>query len=182
MYSESKLKEELALVLESFKQYLSEVRTGRPNPAVFEKIKVEAYGSVLDIKSLASISVDVNGGSVLITPFDKTTSAAIAKGILAADLGYNPNNEGDKVRITIASLTSETREKIVDQMNLNAEERYRKHVRQIRQEFMQKVEASEMSEDQQESAKKQVQKHIDETMLEINTLAKAKEQEVLNIK
>lgn len=182
MYSESKLKEELAFVLESFKQYLSEVRTGRPNPAVFEKIKVEAYGSVLDIKSLASISVDANGGSVLITPFDKSTSAAIAKGILAADLGYNPNNEGDKVRITIAALTAETREKIVDQMNLNTEERYRKHVRQIRQEFMQKIDSSEMSEDQQESAKKQVQKHIDDIMQEINSLVKSKEQEVLNIK
>lgn len=183
MYSESKLKEELKAAHDSFEQYLTEVRTGRPNPAVFEKIRVEAYGSTLDIKSLASISIDSNGGSILITPFDKSLSAAIAKGILAADLGYNPANEGEKVRVNITALTSETRQQIVDQMNQTAEERYRRQVRQIRQEFMQKIDASEdMSEDQQNLAKKQVQKLVDETMASINTAAKSKENEVMNIK
>jgi len=183
MYSEQKLKEELKNVLESLSTYLTEVRTGRPNPAIFEKIRLEAYGSTLDIKSVASISIDSNGGSVLITPFDKSLSAAIAKGITAADLGYNPTNEGEKVRITIATLTSEARDQIVDQMNQMAEERYRRQVRQIRQEFMQKIDATtDMSEDQQKFAKKEVQEMIDEAMTTINSLVKAKENDVKSIK
>lgn len=177
MYNEAKLKADLNNVLDNLGEYLSQIRTGRPNPAIFEPIKVEAYGSTMSVRDIASTSMD--GNTVFINPYDKQVVSAIVKAIQAADLGYNPVDEGNRVKVVVPAPTEETRGRILDQMNITVEEKYRKWIRSIRGEYMRDLDKLEgVSEDAVELSKKQVQKHIDEAMAKIDKMAEAKAAEV----
>jgi ribosome recycling factor len=181
MLDQNKLKSDLDRVIAELQQYLSQLRTGRPNPAVFETIQVQAYGASMDIKSLASIAVD--GLSIIISPFDKGVVKDIVKAINEADLGYNPVDEGNKIRINVPPLTEEIRKKVVAQMKIELEENYRANIREIRKTYMQKLDRVEgVSEDQVKAAEKQLQKMIDDAIAKVNELGKNKETEIMTIK
>jgi ribosome recycling factor len=183
-WNKDKLEKELDQVLESFQDYLRSLRTGRPSILLFENIPVEYYGTMASLKSAANIVIETNQ-SVLIIPFvrnDKAVTDKIVAGIQNAQLGYSPVNEGNQIRINIPPLTQEKRELIVDQMHDEKENRFKRQVRQIRQDAMQKADAMEgVSEDVISTAKKEIQKLIDATIAEIDSLAKAREEEIKDI-
>ena len=98
-----------------FKKDISNIRTGRANPAMLDGIFVDAYGTKTALVGLASISVP-EARCIVITPWDKTITKDIEKAITAADLGVNPVNEGDKIRLVVPQLTEENRKELVKKL------------------------------------------------------------------
>lgn len=176
-YSVDKLKKELTEQEARFAEYLKQLRTGRVTTEAFENMKVEAYNSVMDLKSVASVTTD-GPSSVVILPYDKNIAKEIEKAVIDSPLGYVPSNEGDKVRINIPPLTTETRDEIIKQMYLKVEEDFKKRIRQIRQDHMQVVDKMEGSEDDRDVAKKQIQKEIDSFTAKFDEMAAVKEAEI----
>src|SRR3990167_4980259 len=101
-------KEEFIKTVESFQIELSKLRTGRAQPALIEDIKADYYGTPTPVKQMGNISVP-EPRQLLIQPWDKNALAPMEKAIREAGLGLNPTNEGDKLRITIPTLTEERR-------------------------------------------------------------------------
>src|SRR5579862_1428573 len=105
-------KENFEKALEHFAHELSGVRTGRANPALLNSVMVESYGSKMPLEHVASVSVS-DAKTLVISPWDKSQMAAIEKGIQVANLGFNPSNDGNVIRITLPSLNEERRKEMV---------------------------------------------------------------------
>lgn len=177
----STLNKEFDKVTDSFKSYLKNLRTGRANPAMFEGVEVEYYGQMVDLKSLANIIIKTSL-SVVIEPYNKNDADSIAEAIQKANMGFNPINEGQQIRIEIPPMTEEKRKKIVADMSLELENTYKKRVRQLRQDFIHKSERQEgISEDEVAGDKKKIQQVVDSTNKELDKLAANKEKEVMDI-
>ena len=101
--------------LENLTKRFATVRAGRANPSSLDGVMVEYYGSMTPLKQLATISVP-EARQLLIKPFDKSSLGAIEKAILASNLGYNPGNDGETIRIVIPELTEERRKELVKQV------------------------------------------------------------------
>ena len=110
------------------------VRAGRANPASLDGVQAEYYGVLTPLKQLATISVP-EARQLLIKPFDKHSLGAIEKAILASNLGYNPSNDGETIRIVIPELTEERRKELVKQVRAIAEDA-KVSIRNIRHEAM----------------------------------------------
>lgn len=177
----SGLKRELQETVDRFKNHLGSVRTGRANPAVFDGVEVEYYGQFVELKSLANIVVR-NSLSIAIEPYNKSDADKITEAILKSNLGFNPINEGQVVRINIPPMTEEKRKQIVDNLSLELENIYKKKVRQIRQDYIHKSEAQEGTpEDELKHDRKLIQEEIDKTNKALDELADAKSKEVMDI-
>lgn len=181
LFSESKLRQELQEQLDRCSLYLKQLRTGRATADIFEDLKVEAYGSPIDIKSIANVVVE-SALSVTIVPYDKSIVKDIVQGVVDADLGFSPVDDGDKVRINFSPLTEESRKETVKHLKTRLEEDFKKRIRQIRQDYMQVIEKQDgVSEDDQEASKKTVQKVIEEYTRKLEDLADRKEAEIMSI-
>jgi ribosome recycling factor len=99
-------------VMEHYVHELSGVRTGRANPALLNTVQVESYGSKMPIEHVASVTVQ-DAKTLLITPWDKSQLQAIEKGIQQANLGFNPSNDGNSIRIILPALNEERRKEMV---------------------------------------------------------------------
>ena len=163
------------------KTSLSGIRTGRANPGLVDSLRVEAYGSTAPIKQLASIGVP-EPTQIVIRPYDPGTLKDIEKAIIASDLGFNPQNDGRLIRISIPPLSTETRRKMVGRVKELAEET-RISIRNIRRDANkaadQAEKAKEMSEDERDETKESVQDLTKSYEDKINDLAKGKEVEVM---
>jgi len=104
-------KEKMEKALENLEKRFTTVRTGRANPSSLDSVKVDYYGSLTPLKQLGTISVP-EGNQLLIKPFDKGSLASIEKAIVTANLGYNPTNDGETIRIVVPALTEERRKEI----------------------------------------------------------------------
>src|SRR5438477_7230152 len=98
--------------LEHFEHELSGVRTGRANPALLNTVQVESYGSKMPLEHVASVSVS-DAKTLVISPWDKSQLQAIEKGIQMANLGFNPSNDGNVIRIMLPALNEERRKEMV---------------------------------------------------------------------
>ena len=163
------------------KTSLSGIRTGRANPGLVDSLRVEAYGSTSPIKQLASIGVP-EPTQIVIRPYDPGTLKDIEKAIIASDLGFNPQNDGRLIRISIPPLSTETRRKMVSRVKELAEET-RISIRNIRRDANKAADlaekAKEMSEDERDETKESVQDLTKSYEDKINDLAKGKEVEVM---
>ena len=161
----------------------SAVRTGRATPALVEKIKVDVYGSEVVLQQLAGITVP-EPRVLLIAPYDKTTMKAIEKAIQSSDLGVNPSNDGQSIRITFPELTTERRKDFVKVVKKQAEEG-KVSVRNIRRHTRQELEHAEkdgdISKDDLDRAEKDLEKRTHEVVAEVDELLKHKETELLSI-
>lgn len=173
------LKEKLNKALENVEHRFTTVRAGRASPATLDPVMVEYYGVETPLKQLATIAVP-EARQLLIKPFDKSTIDEIEKGILAANLGYTPSNDGENVRITIPLLTEDRRKELVKEVRELAEDG-RISVRNIRRESMDEVDKEDFSEDQKKRMENLVQDEIDKANKKIEELFKAKEEELLSI-
>lgn len=164
---------------------ISGVRTGRATPALVENIVVPAYGGTqrLRIVELASISAP-DPGQIVISPWDKSIIGDIKKGILEANIGMNPNIDGEIIRIVISPLTTEDREKYVKILSQKLENG-RVMVRQVRgdemHEIKRKFEAKELSEDEKFGQEKKLQELTDQFIAKIEEIGEKKKQELLQI-
>lgn len=166
-----------------FENNLAEVRAGRANPAILNKIKIDYYGVPTPISQVAGISVP-EARLIVIQPWDLGILKEIEKEILKSDIGINPNNDGKVIRLSFPELNEERRKEIVKNIKKMAEES-KIAVRSIRrdgiEEFKKKQKGSEITEDELRMAEEEIQKITDKKIAEIDTLLDNKEKEVMSV-
>ncbi len=166
--------------VESLRQSLATLRTGRASPAILAGVEIDYYGSMTPINQVSSISIP-EPRQLLIKPYDKNDVKAIVGAINAANLGLNPINEGTQIRLLIPALTEERRIEITKQARKYGEEA-KVAVRNIRREYMDLVKGDEeMSEDYQKKVTDEIQKVTDETIKAIDGVIAEKEKELMVI-
>jgi ribosome recycling factor len=179
----SKLKARLEQSLEAVKKDIATVRTGRAKPSLVESVKVEAYGSLMELRELASITAP-DTTLIVISPWDKSLVNAIATGIRKAELNLNPIVDGETIKIAIASLTEERRVELVKLTHQKLEVG-RVMVRQVRVEIKGELEALEegsgVSEDDTKRWLTEMQKTVDSYMERLDNLGKEKESELMTL-
>ncbi|MBN1689444.1 MAG: ribosome recycling factor [Dehalococcoidia bacterium] len=168
---------------EALTKELSSIRTGRASPALVEHIKVDYFGVVTPLIQLASISVP-DPKTISIHPWDRNIINNIDKAILKSDLGLNPVNDGNNIRISIPALTEERRKDLIKIIHKRLEES-RVAVRNIRREAVDELKTSEknkeISQDQSIRASEQIQKLTDSYIDAVNRIGKDKEAEILEV-
>lgn len=166
----------------SLKDTFNGIRTGRASASIFDKVRVDYYGAKSPLNQVATISIP-EARSIIIQPFDKSLLSEIEKGIQAADLGFNPSNDGKVIRISIPPLTADRRKELVKQAKGIAENS-RTAIRNIRRdanEDLKKMQkAGEITEDEQKKAEDDLQKTTDKFIAEINKVYEAKEKEIMD--
>lgn len=176
-------KSEFQKVIEHLKKELSQFRTGRATPALIEDIKVEAYGSVMDMKAVGSIQV-TDPKTLAVEPWDKNLLKDIEKAILAADIGINPVNDGKVIRLPMPKLTEETRKDLIKVMGKKLEEA-RVGVRRVRDEVKEKILAEEKAKKIAEDERYRAQDALDKMASEFNETVKKmgeeKEKEIMTV-
>ena len=172
-------KESMEGTLKSLEKRFSTVRAGRANPSSLDGVVAEYYGSMTPLKQLATISVP-EATQLLIKPFDRSCLGAIEKAILAANLGYNPSNDGETIRIVIPALTEDRRKELTKQVKAIAEDA-KVSVRNNRREALEMVEAEEFPEDIEKSMEKEIQELVNLFNKKIEEMLKVKEEELMTI-
>ena len=165
--------------IENLEKKFATVRTGRANPSSLDGVMVEYYGSMTPLKQLATISVP-EARQLLIKPFDKSCLGAIEKAILNSNLGYNPGNDGETIRIVIPELTEERRRELVKQVKSLSEDA-KVSIRNIRREGIEDVEKCELPEDEEKGMEKDIQDLVNDYNKKIEAMLKEKEQELLTV-
>lgn len=169
--------------LNHLKTELASIRAGRANPALVENIPVEAYGSKMKLVEVGTISAS-QPSLLTVAVWDATLIDKVVKAIQEANLGLNPSNEGNLIRLPIPPLTQERRAEFIKLLHLKMEQA-KVSIRQVRQEEREEWEklknAGEFGEDELFRRQKILQELIDKNMEEIDTLGKNKEQELLEI-
>ncbi len=159
------------------------IRAGRANPHVLDKVQVEAYGMMSPLKQLGNISV-ADARCLVIAPWDKSLLKAIEKAIQASNIGINPTNDGNVIRLVFPELTEERRKDLVKQVKKMGEET-KVAARNIRREAMEGIKklktGKEISEDEASNAETDVEETITKCMAEIEKLVSAKEKDLMTI-
>ena len=177
------LEDRMKKTVSVYEENLSEIRAGRANPAILNKISVEYYGVQTPINQVAGISVP-EARMIVIQPWDISILKEIEKAILASDIGLNPNNDGKVIRLNFPELTEERRKELVKDIKKIAEEA-KVAIRSIRRDGMEEVKAkqknSEITEDEKVSKEEEIQKLTDKYIAEIDKILGNKEKEILNV-
>jgi len=179
------LNQKLQEVIEFVKTDISSIRTGRAHTGLVEGIEVSAYGgqAKLKLNELATITVP-DSNSIIIDPYDKSVIGEIKKGILAANIGLNPNIDGEFVRLSIPPMTTEDREKYVKLLSQKVEAG-RIMIRQIRSDLMKNIAKrhadKEISEDEKFAQEKKLQDLIDSYIEKVEAIGETKKQELLSV-
>lgn len=159
------------------------IRTGRANPAMFNKIMVDYYGAMTPLQQLATFQVP-EARTVLISPFDKGSVNAVEKAVRDSDLGVNPSTDGNVVRCVLPALTEERRKEYIKMAKSKAEEG-RIAVRGIRRTCNDALKKQEKDKDISEDELTRLEKELDQVtkkwVEEIDSLLKAKEAELLEV-
>lgn len=170
-------------VVKHFLVELAKLRTGTANPSMVENLPVECYGTKMPLKQLSTISVP-EARLIVINPWDKGSLSAIETAFRSSDLGLNPTNDGQVVRINIPPLNEERRKELVRVLNQKAEEA-RINIRNIREdvwrEIQEKEKSGEISEDDKFKGKDKLQKMIDEYNEKIEEMRERKEKEIMTV-
>lgn len=169
--------------LDHLQQDFSKVRTGRASAAILDPVRVDYYGSPMPINQVASMAVP-DPRTIVVQPFEKAMLTPIEKAIREADLGLNPSNDGNVVRVPIPMLTEERRKEIVKTCKKFAEDS-RIAIRNIRRdhnEVLKKVEKDEhLSEDERKRGEQEIQKVTDRLIKSVDEMTEAKEKEVMAV-
>ena len=177
------LEERMNKTLSVLEENFSEVRAGRANPAILNKISVDYYGVPTPINQVAGISVP-EARLIVIQPWDASVIKDIEKAILASDIGLNPNNDGKVIRLAFPELTEERRKDLVKDIKKIAEES-KVAIRAIRRDGIDEAKEMEkeslMTEDELKKAEDQIQKLTDKKIAEIDVILDKKEKEIMSI-
>ena len=176
--AEERMQKSLASLEDAFKK----IRTGRAHPSILDSVLVSYYGTDTPLNQLANVNVE-DGRSLLISPWEKPLIGEIEKAILKSDLGLNPSNNGDTIRVPMAPLTEETRKEFTKQAKHEAENS-RVAIRNIRRDANSDVKdlekEKEISKDEQHSAEEQIQKLTDKYIGVVESTYHTKESDLLS--
>ena len=177
------MQERMEKVIDNLEVNYSEIRAGRANPAILNRVSVEYYGVATPINQVASISVP-EARQILITPWDKSTLSKIERAIQKSDIGINPTNDGNCIRIVFPELTEDRRKELVKNVKSIAEET-KVAIRNIRRdgidEAKKKQKSSEITEDDLKSAEEKIQKITDKFINNVEEIINKKEKEIMEI-
>lgn len=177
------IEEKMNKTISVLQENLSEVRAGRANPAILNKITVSYYGVPTPINQVAGISVP-EARLIVIQPWDATLLKEIEKEILKAEIGINPNNDGKVIRLAFPELTEERRKDLVKDIRKIAEES-KVAIRAIRRDGMDMAKTAqknnEMTQDDLTAAETKIQKMTDTKIAEIDELLAKKEKEIMTV-
>jgi ribosome recycling factor len=169
--------------IEALRREFNSVRTGKASPALLDTIRVDAYGSKMPLNQVASVS-SPEPRMLLVQPWDRGLMNEIEKSIRNSELGLNPSNDGNIIRVPIPALNEERRREMVKLLHRIGEEA-RIAVRHARQEANKEIKRRqtehEISEDDARRELDRIQKLTDEHIARIDTLLKAKEEEVMEV-
>lgn len=169
--------------VEHFKIELGSLRTGRASAALVDAISAEVYGAMTPLAHIASVSTP-DAKTVAIQPWDKSNLGAIEKAIVASNIGLNPVNDGVLIRLSVPPMTEERRKEMVKVMGQLAEQA-KIAIRAVREEELKTLKAqeenNEITQDDLEAQKADLQKVVDSYNDKIKELAAAKEKEVMTI-
>ena len=169
--------------LEAIRREFATVRTGKATPALLDSVKVEAYGSKMPLNQLATLNTP-DSSMIVVQPFDKSLLGDIEKGIMMSDLGLNPMNDGNVIRVPIPPLNEERRREFVKILHKMAEEgrvSLRHARRTVRDQIHDLIKNHEIGEDEGRRREDQLEKLTNDYSNRIEALLKAKEEEVMAI-
>ncbi|MGM8211722.1 ribosome recycling factor [Virgibacillus sp. W0430] len=179
----NQMQEKMDLAVQAFSKNLATVRAGRANPSLLDSVFVDYYGAITPLNQLSTIGAP-EARLLVITPFDKSAIGDMEKAIQKADLGLSPSSDGNVIRINIPALTEDRRKELVKVVGKFAEES-RVQIRNIRREAndqLKKAEKeNELTEDELRIAQDNVQKQTDRYINDIDSLAKNKEEEIMEV-
>ena len=176
--AEKRMQKSVGSLEEAFKK----IRTGRAHPSIPDSVMVSYYGTDTPLSQLANVNVE-EGRSLLISPWEKQLIGEIEKAILKSDLGLNPSNNGDTIRVPMPPLTEETRREYTKQAKQEVENA-RVAIRNIRRDansrFKDFEKERDISEDQQHRAEERVQKLTNKHIAAVESAYQVKEQDLLS--
>jgi ribosome recycling factor len=163
---------------------LAKLRTGKATPALVEHVKVDAYGSMVPLNQVAGVGTP-DATLIVVNPYDKSLVGPIEKAIINADLGLNPSNDGQIIRVPVPSLSEERRKELVKVAHRYAEEG-RIAVRNVRRDANDHIkkaqkEESGISEDNMHTALERIQELTDKEISRIDELLEKKEEQILEV-
>ena len=180
---DNRFEEKMNKTISVFEENLSEIRAGRANPAILNKITVNYYGVPTPINQVAGISVP-EARLILIQPWDTSILKEIEKEILKSDIGINPNNDGKVIRLAFPELNEERRKELVKEVKKMAEEA-KVAIRAVRRDGIEEAKAEQkegnMTEDELKSAETEIQKITDKNIEEIDQILSVKEKEIMSV-
>jgi len=169
--------------IESFKNNLTKVRTGRANPALLDTVHVDYYGSMLPLSQVANLSL-IDARTIGIQPWEKNMGAKIEKAIRESDLGLNPSSMGDLIRVPMPAMTEERRReltKVVRGEGEGAKVAIRNIRRDANDAVKKLVKDKLASEDDQKRSEAEIQKITDKHIAEVDRLVASKEQDLMAV-
>ncbi len=176
-------RERMEKALDALRREFAGVRTGKASPALLDTVRVEAYGSLMPVNQVGQVTAP-EPRLLTVQPYDKSLIKAIERALRESDLGLNPANDGNLIRIPLPALTEERRKEYVKLLHRYAEEG-RVAVRQARQhandDIKKRQKDGELSEDEVRREQDQVQKLTDEYVHKVDDVLKKKEAEVLEV-
>jgi len=176
-------KERMQKSVDSTRNELATVRTGRASPHLLDRLTIDAYGAESPLKQLAQVAA-TDARLLTVTPYDKSTISAIEKAVMESDLGLTPSNDGNVIRLQIPELTEERRKELVKVVHGVAEQG-RVAVRNIRRDVIHDMrelkKEGEAGSDEEHYGETELQKHTDTAIGEIDSLLKGKEEEILEV-
>ena len=188
---ENEKAEEIMLILEDkldktvsvLQGEFSTIRAGRANPHILDKVQVEAYGGMSPIQQLGNVSA-ADARCLVVSPWDKSLLKNIEKAILASNIGINPTNDGNVIRLVFPELTEERRKELVKQVKKMGEES-KVAARNIRREAMDGIKklktGKEISEDEAANLEQDVEKNVQKCIESVDKVVAAKEKELLTV-
>ena len=177
------IKEKMEKSISVYAEKLSEVRAGRANPAILNKVKIDYYGTPTPINQVASISVP-EARLIVIQPWDKSLLSPIEKAISVADIGINPMNDGNLIRLAFPELTEERRKELSKEIKKMAEDA-KVAIRNIRRDEMdgvkEELKNNNISEDEGKRLEDVIQKATDKYTNKIDELTEKKTNEIMTV-
>ena len=178
-----KAEERMNRRVDHMRKEFAEIRAGRANPAVLDKVKVDYYGSPTPVNQLAAVSV-TEARTLTIQPWDTSLLRNIEKAIQKSDIGINPNNDGKVIRLVFPPLTEERRKGIVKDVQKVAEDT-KVQVRNVRRDTIEKLKAmkksGELTEDDLKQGEKKIQELTDKVTKSIDKISADKQKEILEL-
>lgn len=179
----NELEERMSKTLSVLEENFSEIRAGRANPAILNKVTVDYYGVPTPINQMAGISVP-EARLIVIQPWDASTLKDIEKAIIASDIGLNPNNDGKVIRLVFPELTEERRKNLVKDIKKIAEES-KVSIRSIRRDGIDEAKnlqkESLITEDDLKKAEDKIQRLTDKKIEEIDIMLEKKSKEIMSV-
>lgn len=177
------LTERMDAALDAARREFATVRTGKATPALLDTVRVDAYGASMPLNQLATV-VAADASLLVVQPFDKSLVASVERAIMSANLGLNPSNDGNLIRVPIPPLTEERRReyvRIIHKMSENARISIRHARRAGNSEVKRRMKEHEMGDDQGHQLLGEIQSVTDRYVASLDELMKTKEGEVMAI-